>query len=178
MPLATDVRITSASWEEALRRWLNGGILSAETRNHVGNFLSVHRVRPAAISDDAVSDAEVELEAADVQDLFRRSAAGGSGGIEDDARAPRRQELFESACADADKTWGPGDAGADATAELPCLNYDLTAARKAAKRSQQSSKAPTDVGLFEPRHEENVRSMEARSVETEVGQWLENVSTR
>ncbi|CAE7264728.1 unnamed protein product, partial [Symbiodinium pilosum] len=146
VPLATDVRVTSASWEDALRRWLNGGIFLQRKRDQ----------DEAANSDDAVSDAEVELEAADVQNLFRRSAAGGSGGIED----------LE------------GDAGADTTAELPCLNYDSTAARKAAKRGQQSSKAPTGVGLFEPRREENVLSMEARSIATEVGQWLENVSTR
>ena len=72
-----------------------------------------------------------------MQDLFRRSAAGGSGGIEDDARAPRRQELFESACA-ADKTWGPGDAGADTTAEF---HASITIRRQRERRQNAASKA-------------------------------------
>ena len=41
------------TWQGALRSWLDGRILCEEARRYVGNFLSVHRVRP---QDDMDSD--------------------------------------------------------------------------------------------------------------------------
>ena len=38
------------SWEDSLRAWLQR-LPSADTKQYVGNFLSVFRVRPAAEAD-------------------------------------------------------------------------------------------------------------------------------
>ena len=43
------------SWEDALRRWLRR-LPCAETKRHVGNFLSVYRVRPSAEADGNSDD--------------------------------------------------------------------------------------------------------------------------
>ena len=133
----------------------------------MGNFISVYRVRPsepedAANSDDAASDADVQLEASDVQDLFGQSAAGGLGEFAGDVQTSRRQGLFHSACDDANKTWGAADLATQATADLPCLEYDLDAARRDAKRSQKK-------GTW--------RAWKHR-VEAVVRRWLEDVSQR
>ena len=183
VPLATDVRNVGESWEDALRRWLDGGMLSDESRQHVGNFISVYRVRPsepedAANSDDAASDADVQLEASDVQDLFGQSAAGGVGEFAGDVQTSRRQDLFHSACDDANKTWGAADLATQATADLPCLEYDLDAARRDAKRSPKKGEARARVEASVAQRAEHVESMEATRVEAVVCRWLEDVSQR
>jgi hypothetical protein len=55
-----------ATWQVALGSWLDGNILSRESKRYVSNFLSVYRIRPTDDdSDDANSDnlaSDVELE--------------------------------------------------------------------------------------------------------------------
>ena len=60
MPLASRLRGVNEAWDEALRRWLRV-INCEETMRHVGNFLSVHRVRPSEDSDDDDADTALAL---------------------------------------------------------------------------------------------------------------------
>ena len=50
-PFAGHLRKVDETWQEALGAWLGGRILCKEAKKYVGNFLSVHRVRPD--DDDA-----------------------------------------------------------------------------------------------------------------------------
>ena len=62
--------------------WLDGGVLCEEAKRYVGNFLSVHRVRPRnddeddANSDDVVSDEDLELTAEDLEEALTSRIGG------------------------------------------------------------------------------------------------------
>ena len=182
VPEASQLREENENWEEALRRWLNGNILSQEARNHVANFLSVYRARPteaeeAGNSDDAVSDVDVQLETGDLREVFSQSAAGTPNELEGKVCGPKKQEVFETACSDANKTWGAADENVTATAALPNLEYNLAAAKKAAKQSQQRGNAHAKINTKTSQREANVKQTATRNVEVEIARWLEDVST-
>ena len=73
------VRREGNSWQEELQLWFNGRILSETANRWVGNFLSVHRVRPATededegADEDLASDEEVVLEEADMADVLKNA---------------------------------------------------------------------------------------------------------
>ena len=46
VPHGSGLRKTGETWQEALATWLDGGLLSQESKRYVGNFMAVHRVRP------------------------------------------------------------------------------------------------------------------------------------
>ena len=124
VPDARQLRKLDETWEEALRQWLNGKILSQESRNYVANFLSVYRVRPTDAeqtgnSDDAVSDEDVQLQPEDLRNVFSQSAAGAPSDLDGKLCGPKKQEVFETACADANKTWGEADKNVATTTD--CL---------------------------------------------------------
>ena len=55
IPFLGHLRGENESWEASLRRWLRR-LPCAETKRHVGNFLSVYRVRPSAEADGNSDD--------------------------------------------------------------------------------------------------------------------------
>ena len=67
VPYVGQLRTSGESWEAALRRWASHALPCEETKRHLGNFLSVYRVRPAADakenSDDDGADEALELSA-------------------------------------------------------------------------------------------------------------------
>ena len=63
--------------------WLDGGILCEEARRYVGNFLSVHRMRPvdddasgADNSDDLLSDEDLALSSDSLLDVLHARIGG------------------------------------------------------------------------------------------------------
>ena len=95
------------TWEDALREWLLR-LPCAETKRHVGNFLSVYRVRPTAEadvnSDDDGVDEPFTLRPADVaaalRTQFPAQKASSSKAANDD-----RANRIESAMNTADGLW-------------------------------------------------------------------------
>ena len=68
VPFAGHLRKSSETWQDAMSVWLDGNILCEESRRYVGNYLSVHRMRPvdddasaADNSDDLLSDEDLTL---------------------------------------------------------------------------------------------------------------------
>ena len=51
VPFAGNLRKSTETWQEAMSVWLDGNIVCEEARRYVGDFLSVHRMRP--VDDDA-----------------------------------------------------------------------------------------------------------------------------
>eukprot|EP00435_Cladocopium_sp_Y103_P052258 s774_g16.t1 len=74
VPYLGHLRGEEDSWESSLRAWLLR-LPSAETKRHVGNFLSVYRVRPAADADNNSDDDDVDepfhLQPADIATALR-----------------------------------------------------------------------------------------------------------
>ena len=67
VPYVGHLRASGEPWEAALRRWAAYCLPCQETKRHLGNFLSVYRVRPTADakenSDDDGADEALELSA-------------------------------------------------------------------------------------------------------------------
>ena len=84
VPYAGSLRTGENSWEAALKKWLDGNIISQESLRYVGNFLSVYRVRPRDPDDDARSDEDFDDEKLVVDETLleraMRSRVGGRGG--------------------------------------------------------------------------------------------------
>ena len=66
----------------SLATWLDGNIICDESKRYVGNFLSVHRVRPTdddddqAHSDDIASDEELEVSHNSLEDALETRIGG------------------------------------------------------------------------------------------------------
>ena len=65
---AGQLRDANETWQDALEVWLDGNIICQEAAKYVGNFLSVHRMRPRdddesndGNSQDIASDEELEI---------------------------------------------------------------------------------------------------------------------
>ena len=44
------------AWETALTEWLDGNIMSEESRRYVSNFISIHRLRPGGEDEDGTAN--------------------------------------------------------------------------------------------------------------------------
>ena len=94
VPYVGELREQGFTWQDALATWLDGGVGCEETKRYVGNFLSVHRMRPQndevddAHSSDMASDEELEVSHADLQEALKTRIGGRAGeGKNDDAEA-------------------------------------------------------------------------------------------
>ena len=66
-----------------MSKWLSGSALSAEASRHVGQFLSLYRVRPRdedeyVRPDEDVSDQELVLTHGDLEEALTNNTLGGS----------------------------------------------------------------------------------------------------
>ena len=58
---AGSLRDSKETWQDALRKWLGGNILCNEAKRYVGNFLSVHRMRPRDEDDEDCNSQDIVL---------------------------------------------------------------------------------------------------------------------
>ena len=81
VPYAGNMRdLESGTWEESLKVWLNGNVISEESIRYISNFLCVYRVRPTDPSEDVrsdedVSDEELQLTAEDLEEVLKPELA-------------------------------------------------------------------------------------------------------
>ena len=83
VPFAGNLRKSSETWQDAMSVWLDGNIICEESRRYVGNYLSVHRMRPvdddasaADNSDDLLSDEDLTLSSESLLDALRTRIGG------------------------------------------------------------------------------------------------------
>ena len=102
VPHAADLLGSSASWEAELRRWLRH-LPCVETQQHVGNFLSVYRVRPASAdaenSDNDGADDAGALVSAETLPVVLQTRAAARG------RCANEAEGQADVYADLEDTW-------------------------------------------------------------------------
>ena len=51
VPRLENLKETAETWDAALRYWLDGRIISQESKRYVSNFISMHRLRPGDHDD-------------------------------------------------------------------------------------------------------------------------------
>lgn len=56
VPTLEQLRQGCDTWEAALSVWLDGNIISEESRRYVGNFIGMHRLRPGADDEDGLAN--------------------------------------------------------------------------------------------------------------------------
>ena len=185
VPFGASLRCGHTSWEDSLRGWLDGAILCEETKHYVSNFLSVYRMRPAdaeneANSDDAVSDEELQLTAADIPECFESTAMGSGEGAQASCVSARREQIFLAACADANATWGSGDVAAAACGETLDETFvgDVERATRAARREKQSASRQTLSSTAWPESNPSLLRQPCSDKAADAERWLSDVATR
>lgn len=87
VPYAGDLRRAHQTWQQALESWLDGCLLSEESKRYIGNFLWVHRLRPHDAESDCgnsggiIEDEELQLSSESLREavipLHCRPQSGG-----------------------------------------------------------------------------------------------------
>ena len=169
---ASALRPAGSTWESALRHWLRN-LPCEETKRHVGNFLSVYRVRG--------SDADVQNSDNDVEDETRVEvtaetfSASLQTRLADETKDPAEDKTYE----DLDMTWQCSSTGmAENLDKLQCAAIDnlqelLREARRPpdATRDGNGPQAPTVRG---PCVQEGV----AGDIDAIATAWLREVAER
>ena len=169
VPYAGEVRSVGLTWQEALSVWCDGGIMSAEIKPYVGNFLSVYRVRPQdndegedrhssdVASDEGLEVSNIELRSA-LETRIGGKCRGDEVGAEETASdvAQRTQYANSSSGIDvAQNVWGDAQAGScKAHAPVPTnLRELLQAARSSQRREASMASTVRDLEVAARLHE-------------------------
>ena len=116
VPHASQLKGEHATWQVALASWLDGGILSRESKRYVSNFLSVYRIRPTdddeddANSDDLVSDVELDVSHVDLAGALETRIGGHQvAGDEDEPQSRTHYENSRSGMERGKAMWAADD---------------------------------------------------------------------
>lgn len=66
VPSAQELRGECESWSSALTQWLDGNIISLESKRFVSNFISIHRLRPGEDEEDGFANPDDIIDDEDV----------------------------------------------------------------------------------------------------------------
>ena len=133
-----------------------------------------------ANSDDAVSDEELQLTAADIPECFESTAMGSGEGAQARCVSARREQIFLAACADANATWGSGDVAAAACGETLDETFvgDVERATRAARREKQSASRQTLSSTAWPESNPSLLRQPCSHKAADAERWLSDVATR
>ena len=100
VPYAGELRSEELTWQDTMREWLDGNLSCKESMRFVGNFLSVHRVRPQddhndIHSSDAFSDEELVVKNEDLETALT-TRIGGRQANEDNEENEERDNGTQS----------------------------------------------------------------------------------
>ena len=151
VPYLPCLRVREETWEESLRQWLLR-LPCAETKNYVGNFLGVYRVRPeneGENSDDEDDAEELVVTEQDLPQACKTYVAGPDNETEKKGKWSAHRGLVVEAMEQANKFW-------DATAselqamENPYESLDSANVLKSARQKPKAQAATAQMGLWEP----------------------------
>ena len=191
----TALRGLNESWEKALREWLLK-LPCQETKDYLGNFMSVYRVRPAVEglenSDDEEADAALHLQQGDL-DKALRTKLSSHGKISTPERKGAADELVAAALQKANEVWATENtqaAQAEKTpntwAEVPAEEAIKAAKKKRSKCEQSTTKredASPTVAIAtswqqEHKIDEWVQSLDASKCNPEQKEFCKRIAGR
>ena len=180
VPHVPALRGVDESWEHALRTWLRR-LPCEETKQYIGNFMSVYRVRSAVEgqenSDDDAADTALHVTPTDLADALQTkvSAHGKRGHVESKEAT---DSLVAEAFRTAEKVWATGRV-ATGQAEKTKNAWDQVpaeAAIRAAKR-KQGNPAPDPTRGHETNPAVTLGRSEAEQVHN-IHAWLHSLDSR
>ena len=142
VPHAGALRGPNESWEQALRTWLRR-LPCEETKQYIGNFMSVYRVRPAVDgqenSDDEAADTALHVMPTQLADALQTKLSSHGKRSQADSK-DAGDSLTAKACRTAEEVWatdrvaaGQAEKTKNAWAQVPA-----EAAIRAAKQKQRN----------------------------------------
>ena len=191
----TALKTVDESWEKALREWLLK-LLCQETKDYIGNFMSVYRVRPAVEglenSDDEEADAALNLQPGDLEKALRTklSSHGKSSAPESKGAA---DELVAAALQTANEVWATdktqtvlAETTPNTWADVPAEEAIKAAKKKRSKRERSTAKrvdASPTVAIAtsseqEQKIEEWVRSLDTSKCNAEQKEFCQRIAAR
>ena len=176
IPYLGHLRGEDDSWEASLRAWLLR-LPSAETKRHVGNFLSVYRVRPAGEADNNSDDDDVDepfhLQPADIASALqtllpaRNSRAGKTC---NDQRAAQ----MEAAVKQVDHLW-KSDAAARVTPDNRSQFTDIDP--KTARQAIRGKKSEDPLPVSSQNNPGSITVTLRKAAEGSVQTWLADLKS-
>ena len=174
VPHITDLQHSHLTWEMAFRAWLEE-LPCQETKHHVGNFLSVYRVRSLAADAENSDNDGADTTAVHVtaENLATSLTTRATEKATDDAPAPEYEDL--------EQTWraqitDPGKLGRALAAENALDVRELV--KEARKASQDAAVEGSAVAGDEMGHEPTVRTRGIRATVRAVNEWVTELRTR
>ena len=166
---------------------MNGRILCDEAKRYVGNFMSVHRVRPeedpdsdVPNSDDMLSDEELELDHDSLPEALETKVGGRKKGDADEGAAEGGEGVshYQNSKAAIDLASEVWQGSSSLPLEPPSFvaPEDVGEAIAAARKSQKQAK-PMSKLLGAADREASLRSLTSASCE-DVDKWLADLKVR
>jgi len=182
VPYAGALRHERATWQEVMCTWFDGKVLCAEAKRYVGNFLSVHRVRPTddgsedGNSDDIISDEELQVSQTTLAEALATRIGGREGteaeeeeGVEGGASHYHKslaamtlgQDVWKSEAGDQGATAPEFDAPASLEAIFAAATASQKRARPLEKFAQQEAR-DASLRAFKPTCAADVQGCSAK----------------
>jgi len=186
------LKLEYESWEAALTKWLDGNIVSEESRRYISNFISIHRLRPSEDnnvvnnSDDMVDDEDVTVTKGILEDVLETRIGGkpilheesylkGNGGHH--ANSTDAVGLGKN-------IWSKVDVSGEPTTQ-PHYDFDENLVQKSLKAALKSRRRETKhlqlkkANTSDSRAErEAIISHRPQATQEDVKEWLQELNTR
>ena len=191
----TALRAVDESWEKALRDWLLK-LRCQETKDYIGNFMSVYRVRPAVEGlencDDEEADAALHLQPGDLEQALRTKLSS-HGKVSVPERKEAADDLVAAALQKADEVWATektqvvqADKTANTWAEVPAEEAIRAAKKRKSKRergaTQRDAASPTVAIVTRSEQEQKidewVQGLDVSKCNAEQKDFCERIAAR
>ena len=189
MPALQNLRGSFETWEGALTWWLDGNVLSEESKRYVSNFTSIHRLRPRddeedglANSDDLVEDEDVYVTRETLDDVLETRIGGKSRVSDDPDVTCDGHHMNSSEAVDLGRDiWQLSSEPAGATTQ-PRFSFAENKVQEALKAATESRKGEQKFAQQGTSHsradQEAVLAERPQATKEDVQEWLHALKNR
>ncbi len=189
MPTLQNLRQGCETWEAALTQWLNGNIICEESKLYVGNFISIHRLRPGeqdedgmANPDDMVEDEEVYVSIDMLEEVLETRIGGKTRQSDDlDIMGDGHHMNSSEAVGLGRDIWSKTGAASASTTQ-PTYSFDeekVQLSLQSAKSSRsKENKFAARTGAQTRTEREAALSQRKQATKEDVQEWLDALRSR
>ena len=189
VPRLRDLKRDCESWDTVLKEWLDGNIISEESRRYVGNFISMHRLRPGggddeglANPDDMIEDEPVYVTADRLEDVLETRIGGKTNQGDDLELLGDSHHMNSSEAVRLGRDVWAHTCGEEGSSTQPHFHIDedkVKAALQSAKDSRSKEKKfSAQTGANTRGEREAVVAQRAQATREDVQEWLKKLKTR
>ena len=189
VPTCHNLKRGCDAWDTALTEWLDGNIISEESRRYVSNFISIHRLRPGgddgeglANPDDMVEDEHICVTTDSLEEVLE-TRVGRKTARSDDLEVLGDSHHMNSteAMSLGREVWAHTGLEAGSSTQ-PHFHLDEAKVKEALQSAKESrskeKKFAAQVGANTRADREAVVARRAQATREDVQEWLEALKTR